>query len=197
MNCQEEENQMSLVWKKITAATAALVAFASVAHANIIYDVKRGVGPNGSVVGFIETDGTLGTLATSNILNWNLLLGDSSGTFFLDGTLNSQIWVNGTAYTATASTLDFDFFGATNAFVLIQNPFTGSGQNWWCIEAQASSCAGLGTGETVRVGTNMIEYNPEAFGPIGIARTEVPEPASIALLGAGLAGLGMARRRKI
>jgi hypothetical protein len=49
-----------------------LIGAASICGASpITYSVNQTVGA-GSVSGFIETDGTIGTLTTANILNWNL-----------------------------------------------------------------------------------------------------------------------------
>jgi hypothetical protein len=48
----------------------------------------------GGVTGFIETDGTAGTLSDGNILDWNLLLNNGTTTFSLLGPLsgnNSQV----------------------------------------------------------------------------------------------------------
>jgi hypothetical protein len=48
------------------------------------YEVDRAVDA-GSVTGFIETDGTIGVLGTSNVLDWSLLLNDGTTAFDLLG----------------------------------------------------------------------------------------------------------------
>ena len=56
---------------------AVLLSLSSGAHAGLIYNVDRAVGA-GSVVGTIETDGTLGVLAQVNVLSFSLTLHDGT-----------------------------------------------------------------------------------------------------------------------
>ena len=61
---------------RLLSAVCALLICSSVsslANATLIYNVSRTIGA-GTVTGFIETDGTLGVLASSNIKNWMLTL---------------------------------------------------------------------------------------------------------------------------
>jgi hypothetical protein len=72
------------------------------------------------VVGFVETDGALGTLVTANITDWKLTL---TAPNLLDGPINVidfaahiQSSVMGNALTATPTQLLFNFDSPGNAF---------------------------------------------------------------------------------
>lgn len=164
----------------------------------ILYNVNKTIGAGG-VTGSITTDGTIGVLSTGNITDWNLVLDDGGGTFNLLGPLsgaNSQRLISGSAFSATAMDLLFDFsFGS--GFVLFQNPTTGSGQNFWCID-NGGCINNFVPGETVRVGsvgeTGHLLSGSQIIASASVS--QIPEPGTLALLGFGLAGLGFARRRK-
>jgi hypothetical protein len=96
-------------------AWAVIMYSATPSEADIIYDVNLTVG-TGSVTGFIETDGTLGALSSSEFVNWSLLLINGSYTYTLqpvDGVI-----VNGAAVTATTTGLFFDFSESTGAYLV-------------------------------------------------------------------------------
>ena len=71
-----------------------------------VYQVNRSVGASGTVTGFIETDGALGTLLSDNLVNWELtltindvsvVLADENGvastvSIFVDATPTELIW---------------------------------------------------------------------------------------------------------
>ena len=179
-------------------STLAISTFlaASASAAPIVYDVNRTVGV-GSVSGTITTDGTFGVLSTANITGWSLSIdaGDANGAFLLQGGINSSLLVGGGALSADADSIDFNFGGS--GFALFQNPNIGSSVNYWCVEGPNSNCTGLGQGETVTRLTYGVPHIT-VTGVEAIATVHggtVPEPASLALVGAALAGLAMARRR--
>jgi hypothetical protein len=74
-----------------------------------------------TIIGSITTDGTLGVLQQSNILDWNFQLNDNYRPAF-DVTLtpaNSGIYVfTGTGLSASPTALSFDFSNAGSVFVI-------------------------------------------------------------------------------
>jgi len=120
-----------------------LLLFSSTGASALTYFIDRTVG-NGSVTGFIETDGTLGVLANSNIVSWQIMVAAPN----LNGGLTDQFGSNvppaqllfgfgSTATTATATSLFFDFDSPTPAYQFAQ----GGNSNFWCLEAANSRCA--------------------------------------------------------
>jgi hypothetical protein len=182
-------------------ATLALLSSAYPCTAAVItYEVSRTIGA-GSVTGFIETDGTIGVLNTSNILDWNLKLNNGTNTFDLLGPLsgsNSAEQVVGADLSATATQLLFDFSGG-DGYMILQAPTLFSGFNFWCAQGGTSiQCSNEPPG-----GTEIVNVFPAAAnqftdlsGTIALGTTGVPEPASWALLILGFAGVGFAGYRR-
>jgi hypothetical protein len=159
----------------------------------ITYNVNQTIGAGG-VTGFIETDGTIGVLDTggsagiANILAWNLLLNDGTTTFDLLGPPNS-VGTNGVDLSATATQLLFNFSGGS--FLFFETDNTGV----VCFGAQTCGFGPPGTGARLEIGG--FDVGPIQFTSlsgtqvIGTTSTSsIPEPSTLALLGAGIALLG-------
>lgn len=174
------------------AATAALMTAAPAAA--IVYSIDIGDATLGAT-GFIETDGTIGTLGSANIVDWEFNLKDNGTDFTLNGPTNSQLLLDGNDLSATAGGLFFNFSGS--GFALFQNPITGSGINFICFTA-VDYCAGTPLGVHITTDTYGDAIPLVGLQQIGTAAITggVPEPASWAMLIAGFGLVGAVSRRK-
>lgn len=157
-----------------------LLSLSTASYSGPTYNVNSIIGV-GSVTGTIETDGTIGVLATANILNWNLVLNDGSSTFTITGN-NSAVLVQGSALTTTTTQILFDFSTTAIGFVLFQNPSIGSGINFWCLESATGNCANNPSAETVRLSAAYV--NTPRVGNTAIASTSsvTTTPANVPTL---------------
>jgi hypothetical protein len=200
-----------LLIASITAPPASLVA-----HASIIYPINTTIvsaNPTGNplqsdtVFGSITTDGTIGVLATSNILSWNFNLIDNlNAANDVDLTpTNSAIVVNsGGDLSATATGLTFNY--SSPGEFGIQGTLHGafSGYSYFCFSAVGGDCL---AGETIAPQYYAVDGDvlTGASAPVGTQPLApptpptsgvVPEPSTYGLVLTGLLGLGGSLKRK-
>lgn len=170
------------------------------ASASIVYQVNRTIGA-GTVSGFIETDGTSGTLITANITDWELTLtapnlkaspdvitmADAAVTQILD-----------LATTATATQLTFNFSLSDASFFLLQGNTTFG---WWCLGTTTGLCSTDALSESIgrQPDDTQLAQTVSRTGSVVFAEVSpVPLPAALPLFASALAGFGFFgwRRRK-
>lgn len=178
--------------RALVSAASVAALLAAVPAAAITYNVNVGDSTLGAV-GFIKTDGTIGTIGTANIVDWQFALADNGVNFTLNGAANSQRLVQGATLTATASGLFFDFSGT--GLALFQNPSIGSGQNFICFVGNGV-CGGAGNRISITTSTFGDGIAQRGLQQIGVASGAVPEPASWAMLIAGFGLVGAVSRRR-
>lgn len=203
-------------WQLLKLGLVTAILASASAHAAIVYSVNTTIisaNPTGNplqsdtVLGSITTNGTIGVLATADILSWNLSLIDNlnAANNFVLTPGNSTLAENfGGALSANADSLFFDF-SKVGAEFLIQanNPGVYSGWHYFCFSATGGACL---AGETISPqyysGDGVVATG--AAAPIGMqplgpptAPGTVPEPSTYYLMLAGLLGLIGARRKAL
>lgn len=197
-----------------TTAAALLLGAAAAMAAPIVYDFDTTIvsaNPTGNplqsntVRGTITTDGTLGVLAAGNILSWNLDLIDNldgSNNYTLTTANSALVVFTGTALSATATDLLFDFNSVGEVGIQANSPGHFSGWRYFCFSTGVFACL---RGETIAPANVFTDgaVLTGAAAPVGVVPLAppsspdpgtVPEPATLALV--GLAGLACARTRR-
>lgn len=181
--------------KELQRSTA-LVAFCTVGAlnanaANVTYAVTLPVN-TGSVTGFIVTDGTIGSLASSNILDWTLTLTGGGQSYILQGPLSGNNSVL-TAYIGGLSTQNngniyYSFTGA-NLFSISSN--VGPQADAFCLGSPGDTC-NFASLSFLRVNNATISATGEPaqntlIGSIAPVPSPAPVPSTLWLALIGLA----------
>jgi hypothetical protein len=195
--------------QKFLAAIAGLgvaVGMSTVVRADIVYTINQTstipevageLSPlSDTIIGTITTDGTLGVLQSSNILNYNLQLNDNlRPAFDVDLTpANSGIVEDiGNGLSASATGLSFDFSDADAVFAIQGTTFGFfSGHQYFCLQATDGPCV---AGETI-VPDYFAVDGVSATGLSGALPLSVPEPAAWTMMLLGFGGLGALMRSR-
>jgi hypothetical protein len=141
-----------------------------------------------SVQGTISTDGTLGSLSASDVLNWDLTLSEvaDSSSSQLFGPLsgdNSYIqWLEGPGLIATSSGLTFDFSSPSNSFFEITS---NDGKSFFDLASEGDTGTGFGEAN-ISVAGRFEEFavtvNDQQVGTLATT----PVPKTLPLFGCGL-----------
>lgn len=174
------------------------------------YAGTRHLGADGLVKLVLVTDDTVGFLTEDNVLDWTVTITNGIDSQTLFGPLsgdNSLLRLQGTALTASATQLLFDFEG--EGHLLFATEFSPAVRGY-CIDGQLFipfRCGfenvggaehitfGLPNPDNIKVSANGLAVLGTAIG--GPAPAPAPEPAAWALMiaGFGLAGARLRRRR--
>lgn len=186
--------------KKIIAA-AAMLAAANEANA-ATYLATRTVGTMTAQLS-VTTDDTIGVLTGANIVDWTIKLSGQSRNATLEGYFgseNSRVEIKGTALSATATDLLFDFSLNSQAYMLFQVNDTSdisTFRSLYCV--QTWNCYDQNHGEEI-IGIGFLDAVHDTGAKTGVqvlaSTTPVPEPASWAMMIAGLGVVGTAMRRR-
>jgi hypothetical protein len=191
----------------IAVVAAQLGSF--VARADINYGINTTITsaePTGNplqtdtVVGSITTDGTIGVLASSNILSWNLDLIDrlnAANDVDLTNANSAIIVFSGSNLTATATGLFFNYSG-TGQFGIQEDSFFFSGQHYFCFSTGSVDCL---AGETITPGDVFTDGvvatgSAEPVGTQPLNQAATPEPSSYGLIIMSLLGASVVVKRK-
>ncbi|MEG3122996.1 PEPxxWA-CTERM sorting domain-containing protein [Sphingomonas sp. GB1N7] len=184
-------NKMNALLAATMIAGAAIALPASATT----YVISQTIGA-GSVTGTITTDNTIGAIASTNITAFNLILNDGTATFNLTNS-NGAVGIAGSALTATATGLFYNFSAAGTNYALFQAPNLGSSINYFCL--QTSSCYNPTStpGAGMRIQGALLNNSQTGNVQFG-AVAAVPETATwgMMILGFGMIGAA-ARSRKV
>jgi hypothetical protein len=158
---------------------------------NITYGVNLTIGA-GSVTGDIVTDGTIGLLGSASFIGWNLALNDGTDPPLTLTALNSI--VSSGSESATVTQLLFNFSGATTYFYFYKSGGVGSGVCWSSFPINCLIPGENATGVSLLVNSNVTNSQFMSESGTYVIGT-VPEPFTLALVGAGLAVLGYSYKK--
>ncbi len=197
----------------LTAATAGLFV-AMPAAANITYvstrtlsdDVSTGCCAPVTVQLSLTTDGTLGAIGATNLLNWSITLTNAGGSALLDPTNSTFEQYYGGKLMATASDISFNFSSGSSVTdpnysgtVLWRTDPTKPNYSYYCVQCQSDLTArefGYINSQSSAAAQNQSGLTVLASVP---AVAGVPEPATwgLMILGFGAIGGAMRARRPV
>jgi hypothetical protein len=163
-----------------------LLFVSGASHANAIYSLIPELVGNVAVTGTITTNGTIGILNSGDIVAYSISLQQPSNpggpVQTLSSTTGAGFFIVGNYLTATASAISWNFAQGAGAEASLYGSNTIT---QWHLYTNR-----------IDVDFSGVEYASNRNGIQQVALAVVPEPASLALLGAAFAGLAWQRKRR-
>lgn len=149
------------------------------------FDVLRTIG-SGALSGFIQTDGTVGTLSESNIVDFSLLFQTTLEAHVLSPASGYAVQLQGGSLAASAMALTFDFSQGDTAFRISNDQFNPIG-SFYCAQNFKNCSGSEGAGEMLGVftasGSPPTVQEFESYSDLVVLGTApVPLPTSILIL---------------
>lgn len=194
------------------AALIGAAAFCPLRAANMVYTINTTIQSavfsgnplqSDTITGTLTTDGVIGTLASSDIISYNLTLADNlnaANNITLNTSNSTVVEDAGSALSASATGLSFDYSGSGEFLIQANSPGPYSGASYFCFSTGMFACA---AGETIAPqyvytdGVLLAQSGNQSLNQPPNSAT--PEPASLALSGLGFSGIALylSRRRKV
>jgi hypothetical protein len=195
----------------LTSLTLSLTLVVGNARADSVYTIDVSAttaDPTGNpaqsdtVDGSITTDGTIGVLQSSDIVSWDLDLIDNLNPVYdveLTPANSALVEDTGSALSATATGLFFDYSGSGEFLIQANSPGAFSGYDYFCFSTGSACLAGETIAPNFYAVDGVIltgQSGPTGTQPLAPTNSStVPEPSSYAFALTGLLALGISLKQ--